>query len=377
MKSGLVLFHEAIEEFRRYEDMKEHLQRFERAAAKGHEEAIWIVSVLKDVEMDWDAWKAAFAKTKEPLGWYFAGILSEWDSRERFDFFKKSAEGGCSWGQVEYGEYFRDGLHFVEKDEKVYLDWMEKAANQHNPSALGWLGYWFLWDGGDEEKAVSYYRTAAELGWENSMEWLAVMLREGEGCEKDLRQAAMWNAKVGSFWFWNALGDARRAFESGTTENLDVNFNQLCYSLGGGLYWYMYETWKWNEVIDSDCDSDRISESKNDKNDSDSDSDSEMWNEEINSDRDSDSSSELSREEDVKDPRFKAFGNRCLDYYCSCVELQQKSILTFLWFWNRTTGVKGPGQMIAQMVWEQREDNLVKTMKGSSEQEPELKRIKK
>jgi hypothetical protein len=71
------------------------------------------------------------------------------------------------------------------------------------------------------------------------------------------------------------------------------------------------------------------------------------------------------------------FGNQCIDYYCSCVELQQKSIFTFLWFWNRTTGVKGPGQMIAQMVWQQREDNLVKMFEEIDREEPETKRIKK
>jgi hypothetical protein len=61
------------------------------------------------------------------------------------------------------------------------------------------------------------------------------------------------------------------------------------------------------------------------------------------------------------------FGNRCLDFYCSCVALQQKSIFMFLWYWNRTTGVKGPGQMIAQMVWEGREDKLVKGFEVRSE----------
>jgi hypothetical protein len=33
--------------------------------------------------------------------------------------------------------------------------------------------------------------------------------------------------------------------------------------------------------------------------------------------------------------------------------------------------------MIAKMVWEGREDNLVKTMEESDEVEPEMKRIKK
>jgi hypothetical protein len=56
------------------------------------------------------------------------------------------------------------------------------------------------------------------------------------------------------------------------------------------------------------------------------------------------------------------FCNRCLDYYCSSVELQQKSIVTFLLFWNRATGgIKGPGQMIGKMVWEGREEILVES----------------
>jgi hypothetical protein len=42
--------------------------------------------------------------------------------------------------------------------------------------------------------------------------------------------------------------------------------------------------------------------------------------------------------------------------------LDENQSFTVLLCWNRTTGgIKGPGPMIAQMVWEGREDNLVKT----------------
>jgi hypothetical protein len=174
------------------------------------------------------------------------------------------------------------------------------------------------------EKAVSFYRAAAELGWKDSMDYLARMLRSGNGGAKDLRQAAIWGAKgdldrvVRERVFWSMLGDAKRALGSGATEDLDCDFNQLCYALGWGLYWYQYN-------VERDDDFDII----------------------------------------------------CLEYYCSCVELQQKSIFTFLWFWNRTTGVKGPGQMIAQMVWRGREDNLVKMFEQNDGDEAEVKRIKK
>jgi hypothetical protein len=272
------------------------------------DESIWILSVVKDVKMEWDAWKEAFAKTEEPLGWYFAGRLS--DGRERVDFYKKSAEGGCSWGQAAYGGYFENGFELAEKDEKIFVEWLEKAAAQKNPRAMDWLGDWFCWDGGnDKEKAVSYYGSGAELGWKGSMLSLAVMRRRGKGCAGDLRQAAIWSAKVSySYLFWNQLEDARRALESGVTEDLDCDSNQLCYLLGWGLYWYQHGSKEWKS----------------------------------------------------QNYGTRSFGKHCLDFYCACIELQQKSILAFLLFWNRTTGrMKEPGRMIAQMVWEERETNLL------------------
>jgi hypothetical protein len=136
-----------------------------------------------------------------------------------------------------------------------------------------------------------------------------------------LRQAVIWAAKGGPIVFRQRVGDARRAFGSETTEDLDCDFNQLCYSLGWGLYWYQYDAWRWDDQSDE----------------------------------------------------TNVFGSRCLNYYCSCVELQQKSIFTFLSYWNRTTGVKGPGQIIGKMVWEGREDNLVKTVEQMGREEPETK----
>jgi hypothetical protein len=273
--------------------------------------------------MDTDVLKEVFAKTEEPLGYYFAGRFSH--GRERFDFWKKSAEGGCSWGQLGYAWYFRYG-GIVEQDKKIYVEWLEKAANRNNPNAMQRLGGWFRWNGWNKEMAVSYYQAAAELGWKRSIDSLAVMLRDGEGCEKDLRQAVVWSSKVkDTLVFWQQLEEAHEAFESGMTENLDCDFDQLCYSIGSGLFWYQYCSTDWNE--------------QNDEN--------------------------------------KVFGNRCLEFYCSCVELQQKSIFTFLLCWNQTTrGVKGPGQMIARLVWNAREDNLVHAFGQNEGEEPEMKQIK-
>jgi hypothetical protein len=307
-----------MEQFNYYK-LEESFARLERAAAKGNEESIWITSVVKDVEMEKDVLKEAFAKTEEPLGWCFAGKFS--GRREAFDFYKKSAEGGCSWGQVGYGWWLKNG-GFVERDEKAYLKWLEKAANQNNPWAMEWLGNWYRREGGDdkEEKAVSFYRAGAELGWKDSMYNLAATLKNGVGCAKDLRQAVIWGAKGDSHVFWELLMDAKGALESRTTENLGCDFNQLCYLLGWGLYWYQYGSKDWNDQSDND-----------------------------------------------------AFSNPSLDYYCSCVELQQKSIVTFLLCWKQSMGVKDVGTMIGKMVWEGRGNDLVKMFEESGGEEPEIK----
>jgi hypothetical protein len=297
-----------MREFQDSGNLQQQFRSFKRAAAKGHEESIWfgILSVVQDVPMGKSALKEVFAKTEETLGWYMAGRLSYWDSRERFDFMKKSAEGGCSWGQTVYGQYFYGRNRFVEPNEKAYVDWLEKAANQNNPKAMHLLGSWYGDKRGEKDKAVSYDLAASEMGWKAAMFSLAMSLKNGIGCEKDLRQAAIWSAKGVSLFFFELLEES--SFRRGKMEDLDYDFNQLCYGLGWGLYWYQYGSEEWKS----------------------------------------------------QDFGVRSFGKHCLDYYCSCVELQQESIFTFLLCWNRTTGrVKEPGQMIARIVWEGKETNLL------------------
>jgi TPR repeat protein len=301
-----VLFHEAIQTL--HDDLEEAFALFERAAAKGHEEAIWIMSVVKDVQLEKDVWKEAFAMTEEPLGWWFAGQFTGW-GRERFNLFSKSAKGGCSWGQLDYAWYLKRG-HYVGEDKKAYLELMEKAAKQNNPVAMSRLGDWCSRNGAAEKTtAFLHHVRAAQMGWKDSLDSLAEMLKHRKGCGKESRQAVKWSAEGNAIEFWEQLGDARVAFKQGLTEDLDGNFNQMCFILGWGLYWYVCYNGEWDHrTIDE-----------------------------------------------------TTFGLCCLNYYCSCVELQQKSIFTFLLYWNqRSGGVKGPGQMIGKIVWEGREDNLVK-----------------
>jgi hypothetical protein len=293
------------------EEMDHIFKLFGKAASKGHQEAIWIVKVVKDVEMNVISLQEAFGETEDALGWFFAGLLSHEEGMERFDYYEMSAEAGCSWGQVGYGQYYESGGEYVERDEKVHMEWMEKAAKQNNPHAMYLLGYWFgpsaswMGEGGnDEEKSAIYYGAAAELGWKIAMYWWSYALKKGQGCAKNYRKAVIWSARGRSEVFWDILEETGHAFQKETT---DGDFDRLCYTLGWGLYWYRHGTGH------------------------------------------------------SYDKHLREMCDGCLDYYCEAVELQQESIFTFLIFWNQTTGgIKAPGQMIAKMVWEKREENLVK-----------------
>jgi hypothetical protein len=262
--------------------------------------------VAKNVAMEKSVWLEVFAKTDEPLGWWLAGWLSNSNSQVRFEYRKKSAEGGCSWGEVGYAGYFKVGV-YVAKDEKAYVQRLEKAAEQNNPWAMDLLGDWFE-EHNDNDKALEYYRAAAKLGWKDSQESICDILSNTD------EEAVIRSAQVDDLsYFWEYLTAARLVLE-GKRKVTDSyrNFDRYCYSLGYSLFWY----------VDVD----------------------ELW-------------------EDASE-----FAHRCLDYYCSCIEMQQNSILTFLWCWNRTAGgIKGPGQMIAQMVWEGREENLLKGFEIKSE----------
>jgi hypothetical protein len=328
-----VLFNEALGNL--IDDSADLLRR---AAAMGHEEAIWILSVMKGGNWWRRALMKRFEKRETPLAYYLCGKLSTEIARAT-DFWKKSAEGGCTWGQVAYG------LCLQDQGEKIR--WLEKAAGDSNPAAFVALGNYFEEEENDEEKAVGYYRAAAELGWKASLKPLAWALTE----LGDLRQAIIWAAKdEKNAWknrydrgtFWTLFDRISKAFFLGKDEYCDCDFNGLCYSLGWGLYWYMYSDRRWGPGRGAAY-----------------------------------RTREAQLIGDWEDKKGKSFRDHCCNYYSSCVQLQRKSIFTFLWCWNRTTGVKEPGRMIAQFVWNAREDNLVKHIDELKvEGEPDLKRIK-
>jgi TPR repeat protein len=273
------------------------MEAFQRAALKGHEEAVWIWRALEEAMPEFCMFNRVLSLQRKfeaseggPLAWYITGELT--DGAEypglRFDFLQKGKE--CSWGELAHAELFREGFGaFAKKDESFYLKTVEKHAAEKHPHALYLLGESY----GHGVEALGYFREAERLGWQPAAGKIAALVTEKR---EQIRWSAIAN-DVGKFW-----GFLIEIWEAGEGED------QVVYALGWGCYWHMYFV------------------------------------------------------EDAPYRRgdHEMFAVASLKYYCSCVELQQDSIFTFLMFWNQSVGVKEVGQMIGQMVWEGREDNLVK-----------------
>jgi hypothetical protein len=272
---------------------------FTEAAEKGHEECLWVLEVIKGARPG--TWKKAFCNTNVPLGWYIGGKMCAFCSPEQLNLMQKSAEAGCSWGQLEYAAYFKSGV-IVKQDRAAYLSWLEKAAEQDNPEALYRLGEWFAYQK-DNKEATLQFEASAKLGWAAAMKKLAQRCSIGADCAVDRKQAVIWAAKGKSKMLDAWLEDARRDFEWGRTDDFDYNFNELCFALGWGLHVHPSKR-KLPDLVTE-------------------------------------------------------FGARCIRYYLACIEAQRIAVMTFMLCWTRTLGVKDVGQIIGRMVWEDREQCCV------------------
>lgn len=116
----------------------------------------------------------------------------------------------------------------------------------------------------------------------------------GAGCKKDWAKAVYWSAHAYDNIFWRILCMTN---EIVLPETVVDDTNILMMELGRGLYWHMYPG-------NATCD----------------------------------------------------FYDELVEYYLTIMHIQQQSIFYFVLFWQRTTGVKDIGLVIAKLAWEGRYD---------------------
>jgi hypothetical protein len=281
-------------------------QMFSRSVRHGFVEAQHVVDALQNLSLEnwWGkstlderndraALMRALRASEHPICWLVSCFFGL-SPEENHVMLLQAADAGCSWSQVFYA--------LEMQDVEANMEWLNKAAAQNNPWAIDSLGdrygNWkdkFPHHVVDEEMAMVCYHRAAELGWYPAMNKLSDFY-----AEVDLREAIKWAGKEYCITFSKGerfekfCSQIKGLFQAGGKELQGYSLDQLCYTLGKAQYWDAHKS--------------------------------------------------------------NRFGLRCCDYYCACVDVQHKSIFTFLIFWNQTARIKELGQMIAQLVWQERED---------------------
>jgi len=140
--------------------------------------------------------------------------------KEAFDWVRKSAEQGNGQAMAQLGDMYQYEEVDCPKDKKLSIYWNDKAvshftklAKQGQVDAMTRLGQMYWQEGGgmnDREKAIYWYRKAANLGYAVAQSSLAGIY-DAQGMydvpEEDLVKAAYWYRKAA------LQGDARAEYE--------------------------------------------------------------------------------------------------------------------------------------------------------------------
>lgn len=179
-----------------------------------------------------EEWLAIGANADYYGAQYAMGVL--WDRREDFDgaknWFEKSIKTavGKNIAVEDYaGAYYYLGLYAFEKAEYVEA-WglWDKAANAGYVVAQNRLGDWYYYGDGDDsepnyEKAVEWYRKAAEKNDSIALCRLGICYLEGKGVKKDEKKAVEYFEKAAQSGYSEAQYQLGVCYEKGKGVNED------------------------------------------------------------------------------------------------------------------------------------------------------------
>jgi hypothetical protein len=125
-----------MEFFWKTDGIKESFGLFKKA--RGCATSKFVLDVLSTVtgELTRESLNAAFGKLEDPRAQYFAGIFAD-GAAAKLELFKKSCNGGFSWGSVGYAYYVawdEDGLVSV-----INMDYNAKVKKLLNRWRRTWI----------------------------------------------------------------------------------------------------------------------------------------------------------------------------------------------------------------------------------------------
>jgi len=125
------------------------------------------------------------------------------DAEANNSMIRHSAENGRSWAQITVGTWYWNGSDGCPVDKREALKWVELAAEQHHPRALGMLAGMYK-DGvygivtQSESRAMSLRKEAADLGNSRAQAELAHMYQYRNSGEEDQQKAALYMTLAGA-----------------------------------------------------------------------------------------------------------------------------------------------------------------------------------
>jgi TPR repeat protein len=115
--------------------------------------------------------------------------------------YKDATGKGDALAERKLGLQYRLGIEGVELNYEKAMFYFKKAANQGEPLALYQIGSMYSRGEGVElnhAEAAKYFKKSADLGYPTAMAHLALLYQEGEGVEKDINKAIALGEKAAS-----------------------------------------------------------------------------------------------------------------------------------------------------------------------------------
>lgn len=140
---------------------------------------------------------------------------TEKDYATALEYYNKAIEGQeqlyISIAMNQIGLMYHVG-HGVEQDYDKALEWYKKAADLGNTNAMCNIGFMYgegLGVEQDYDKVMEWYEKAADLGYPSAMYSIGFMYQYELGVEQDYDKAMMWYEKAAD------LGDAKAMYNIG------------------------------------------------------------------------------------------------------------------------------------------------------------------
>ena len=123
------------------------------------------------------------------------GLGTIQNQSEALKWFLKAAENGDQQGMEKVANMYKDGIGIVADQQKASL-WFRELAERGNSRAQFALAKILLDDERGREEALNWFIKSSDLGNKMASHNIGMMYKDGNGVDKDIREAVKWFVKA-------------------------------------------------------------------------------------------------------------------------------------------------------------------------------------